>query len=114
MKRWLVLSALSVLALGCVGEGVPLVVSPSHPASPEAAEVAPPPAPAILQPDSQDGWRRAPTSAGEDRSGTRPSGGTGNEDSVMYTCPMHPDVLQTQPGPCPVCGMPMVRAKESQ
>ncbi len=23
----------------------------------------------------------------------------------VYTCPMHPDVRQTKPGPCPLCGM---------
>src|SRR5947208_6261952 len=22
-----------------------------------------------------------------------------------YTCPMHPEVIQTQPGACPICGM---------
>jgi len=25
--------------------------------------------------------------------------------SAAYTCPMHPEVRQTRPGPCPKCGM---------
>ncbi|MBW6507797.1 MAG: copper-translocating P-type ATPase [Rhodobacteraceae bacterium] len=42
---------------------------------------------------------------------TRPSPG-GQYDTVpagyagtVYTCPMHPEVRQTGPGPCPICGM---------
>ena len=26
-------------------------------------------------------------------------------DGAVYTCPMHPQVRQTQPGSCPICGM---------
>jgi hypothetical protein len=26
-------------------------------------------------------------------------------DSVIYTCPMHPEVKETAPGKCPKCGM---------
>ena len=40
------------------------------------------------------------------------SGDSGNHDTVpaghagvVYTCPMHPSVRQTQPGSCPLCGM---------
>ena len=25
--------------------------------------------------------------------------------TTLYTCPMHPEVRQTQPGSCPKCGM---------
>ena len=27
---------------------------------------------------------------------------------VMYTCPMHPEVMQNGPGNCPKCGMKLV------
>lgn len=29
-----------------------------------------------------------------------------------WTCPMHPDVLEDEPGSCPVCGMDLVAAEE--
>jgi hypothetical protein len=28
--------------------------------------------------------------------------------SVVYACPMHPDVTSTNPGTCPKCGMNLV------
>jgi hypothetical protein len=28
---------------------------------------------------------------------------------VVYTCPMHPEVVQDKPGKCPKCGMTLVR-----
>ncbi len=36
--------------------------------------------------------------------------------NVRYTCPMHPEVVQDHPGPCPKCGMalePMTISRES-
>ncbi len=30
------------------------------------------------------------------------------EQQVMYTCPMHPEVVQAEPGKCPKCGMDLV------
>lgn len=32
---------------------------------------------------------------------TVPAGDSG----TVYTCPMHPEVRQTKPGSCPICGM---------
>jgi putative DNA topoisomerase len=34
-------------------------------------------------------------------------------DSVVYTCPMHPDVLSNKPGKCPKCGMDLVQQTSS-
>lgn len=31
-------------------------------------------------------------------------------DTAIYTCPMHPEVRQVGPGPCPKCGMALERA----
>jgi Cu(I)/Ag(I) efflux system membrane fusion protein len=29
-----------------------------------------------------------------------------------YICPMHPEIIQAQPGRCPICGMPLEKAPE--
>ena len=33
---------------------------------------------------------------------------------VEYYCPMHPQIVQQQPGACPICGMPLARRKKGQ
>ena len=33
--------------------------------------------------------------------------------AAAYTCPMHPDVVATEPGTCPQCGMKLVPAPTS-
>jgi ribosomal protein S27AE len=38
---------------------------------------------------------------------------TGETDEQVYTCPMHPDVRQHQPGHCPKCGMTLMPTKEA-
>jgi len=44
-----------------------------------------------------------------------PSGEENAESSVIYTCPMHPEIRQKGPGSCPKCGMalePVIAEKE--
>ncbi len=33
--------------------------------------------------------------------------------AVVYTCPMHPDVVSEAPGSCPKCGMALVARPRS-
>jgi len=33
---------------------------------------------------------------------------------VMYTCPMHPEVLTEKPGKCPKCGMNLVKKEATK
>ena len=35
----------------------------------------------------------------------------GGNKGVQYTCKMHPEVVQDQPGKCPKCGMSLVEKK---
>jgi Cu+-exporting ATPase len=46
-------------------------------------------------------------SHGHYQQGSHSSSGLGqvNTDEVEYTCPMHPQIRQTGPGECPICGM---------
>jgi len=34
-------------------------------------------------------------------------------DRVVYTCPMHPEVIATEPGDCPICGMKLVEKEKA-
>ncbi len=38
---------------------------------------------------------------------------TEGAEQQMYTCPMHPEVRQEQPGSCPKCGMALIPAQET-
>jgi Cu(I)/Ag(I) efflux system membrane fusion protein len=33
---------------------------------------------------------------------------------IEFYCPMHPHVIQDQPGACPICGMPLARRKKGE
>src|SRR3989344_4000196 len=35
-------------------------------------------------------------------------------EEIIYTCPMHPEVIQDKPGQCPKCGMTLVPAEKTQ
>ena len=37
-----------------------------------------------------------------------------DEAAAMYSCPMHPEVRQNQPGECPICGMALVEKESSK
>ena len=34
------------------------------------------------------------------------------EQQTLYQCPMHPEVIEGQPGSCPICSMPLVAMKQ--
>ena len=38
---------------------------------------------------------------------------TSVSDSIIYTCPMHPEVISDKPGKCPKCGMDLVQKNSS-
>jgi RND family efflux transporter MFP subunit len=36
------------------------------------------------------------------------------EEKQLYTCPMHPQIIQDHPGDCPICGMKLVPVKKEE
>jgi hypothetical protein len=112
MYRWRGAAAwpcavLAFVMLACVS--TELGAGPGHPASPEA-EAAPLPAMGALleqssaqsssPPESSPGHNHeAPQAASEDSS---------PDETKQWTCPMHPEVIRSEPGECPICGMKLV------
>lgn len=41
------------------------------------------------------------------------SHGEHQEKEKTYTCPMHPEIIQSEPGQCPICGMKLVEKIET-
>jgi len=37
-----------------------------------------------------------------------------NREKTLYTCPMHPQVIQDHPGSCPICGMDLVPVEKEK
>ena len=36
------------------------------------------------------------------------------EEKIIFTCPMHPEIKQDRPGMCPECGMALVPVKKDK
>lgn len=36
-----------------------------------------------------------------------------NDTIIVYTCPMHPEILSDKPGNCPKCGMELIKKSSS-
>ncbi len=34
-----------------------------------------------------------------------------HSNTILYTCPMHPEIIRDKPGKCPKCGMTLVKKK---
>jgi Cu+-exporting ATPase len=54
-----------------------------------------------LQQFKADPARYMESASAAPQDGQRSSGGKGRE----YTCPMHPEIVRSEPGSCPICGM---------
>jgi len=75
-----------------------------------ACATEPPPRPAQLDPSNASASESAPLTAGSLAQPASPDGGgaAAKPSGVLYTCPMHPEVISDKPGKCPKCGMTLV------
>src|SRR5256885_394598 len=115
-----------ILAIGCSAELIerPPANDPTSVAAAEAPYRPPPsyqPDP-LLSPVPPKSAEPPPTGKEQVHSPTatppgnppmreEPGGKSPAHHHVVYTCPMHPEVRQSQPGKCPKCGMTLVPAK---
>lgn len=125
--RFPLLAAFGALAIGCATDPPPrpVMIDPSNPAAPESASLAigsltqPSPAPKAV--DTEQGERQAEQPASAPAHGhehgsdiapeTAKSAGDQRgaaQKAIVYTCPMHPEVISDKPGRCPKCGMKLV------
>lgn len=92
-----------VLLTGCAVQTPQLPLSVNDPANPNAPESPFSPRPNLLQ---------SGISATEEQPPTEPLPPA--HPPPTYTCPMHPEVIQSSPGKCPVCGMRLVPPEPSK
>ena len=103
----------------CSPGPMPVSQSPRDPSNPAAPEGMVPPissgtssshAPSESSP--ADGHAHHHHDQSGSAPATQPTGaGDAGTSSVVYTCPMHPEVTSTEPGRCPKCGMNLVPRK---
>ena len=115
---------------GCASEPKlrPTALDPANPAAPESRPLAVPSlgegsglrAPAEPEPASAPAHGNAGDGRTQEHAGHVHGGGeaspprsgsesqAGGPATVLYTCPMHPEVTSSEPGRCPKCGMKLV------
>lgn len=113
----------SLWLVGCTS--AELEVPPTHPGHPQAssgrvawtealtkAYALDPGAPQVAAPADEHaqhqhgGAQVAPEATEKATQGTSAPAG-----AAAFTCPMHPEVVRTEPGKCPICGMNLVPKK---
>ena len=139
-RLFLLASALVLASCGAPLREIPAFLDPSNPTAPEsvapslAAMAGDSASPSSAQSDVQGGSGAQQEPPGHAHSGhgmhdqapnpykppspEKPPSAEGTDTKEGWTCPMHPQVTQQAPGPCPKCGMKLVPqqapAKNSQ
>jgi hypothetical protein len=130
-QRIAFLPAAALLGASCATYIAPTPVGVEHPANVEAPSPPVAPVAAHLIPDDLDrevspaaapgesGGHQHPearpnSGAGHSHSGHEPGSATTPSDDAIYSCPMHPEVKQNEPGRCPKCGMELVEQKKDK
>ena len=132
-RRYVVLLQLlasATLMSGCASEPKPrpTALDPTNPAAPESLPLRVPSlgegsslrTPAETEPASTPAHGNAGDGRTQEHGGHAHGGGEANPPrsgseskaggpaTVLYTCPMHPEVTSSEPGRCPKCGMKVV------
>jgi hypothetical protein len=94
-------AVLALLLVACSPGPAPVASSPRDPSNPAAPEGAAAP------PVGATSAAEAP----EDHAHHGHGAGAADAGAVVYTCPMHADVVSPGPGSCPKCGMHLVPNK---
>lgn len=130
-ERIALLAAAALGGASCATYTAPTPVGVEHPASVEAPSPPVTPVAVNLTPDDLDrevSPAAAPGESGDHQhSEARPESGAGPSHSgheggsattpsgeATYSCPMHPEVKQNEPGRCPKCGMQLVEQKKDK
>ena len=109
-------NAAFAMTVGCSPGPAPVSQSPKDPSNPAAAEGVSAPQPTLLASTSLPATPAADPHAGHQH-GAAPAASAGSAaaeagaPTVVYTCPMHPQITSPTPGRCPICGMNLVLKK---
>jgi len=98
---------LAMLFIGCAHEVREPAPPANHPANPHAATAPSAPTAKLsptLNPNDTDVTPAQSTPAGAPAGAAAATPGV----PVVYTCPHHPKVMESEPGECPFCGMKLV------
>ena len=96
------------LLTGCASQTLQLPISTNDPANPNAQESAFSPRP---------NWLQAEVTVTAEQTVAEPTSPAYppiTPPTIIYTCPMHPEVVQSILGRCPKCGMRLVPAEPSK
>jgi hypothetical protein len=95
--------------LGCASSQI--ATGSEHPASPDAAQAPlPPVGQALSEPAEPATMATHSPDAHAHEGGGVPTATQADQEAERWTCPMHPEVVQSEPGKCPKCGMKLVPA----
>lgn len=90
---------------GCASQTLEFPLSVNDPANPNAPESAFTP-----RPD----WFMTDVSAAVEKPTESPLPVNVPPTPAMYTCPMHPEVVQSSQGRCPDCGMKLIQGESPE
>lgn len=118
MNNNLIALLIVLLLAGCAGPQLP-PDSPASPTSSQAGESAPYVASSSLDDETTRAItaRLKETGASQGKIDDHPGhtaqpsttpSQKSESKAVVYTCPMHPEIQQNQPGDCPICGMTLI------